>query len=61
MPVTPATHHDYESYSELYPSATPRQLQNLRGYETAAATMACSMIVVFEFLNLAGRLRQGGP
>jgi hypothetical protein len=28
-----AHHRDYESYSRLYPSATPRQLQNLRGYE----------------------------
>jgi hypothetical protein len=26
-------HHGYESYSDQYPSATPRQLQNLRGYE----------------------------
>lgn len=26
-------HRDYDSYSEAYPSATPRQLQNLRGYE----------------------------
>jgi hypothetical protein len=28
-----AHHRDYHSYSRLYPSATPRQLQNLRGYE----------------------------
>ena len=29
-----ARHHDhYESHSEMYPSATPRQLKNLRGYE----------------------------
>ena len=26
-------HHEHESYSEMYPSATPRQLKNLRGYE----------------------------
>lgn len=26
-------HHAYESYRELYPSATPRQLKNLQGYE----------------------------
>jgi hypothetical protein len=26
-------HHSYESYSQLYPSATPRQLKNLHGYE----------------------------
>ena len=24
---------NYDTYSEIYPSATPRQLQNLRGYE----------------------------
>jgi len=28
-----AHHPDYQSYSRMYPSATPRQLQNLRGYE----------------------------
>jgi hypothetical protein len=29
-----ARHHDhYESHSEMYPSATPRQLKNLCGYE----------------------------
>jgi hypothetical protein len=28
-----AHHRDYQSYSRMYPSATPRQLQNLRGYE----------------------------
>jgi hypothetical protein len=28
-----AHHRDYDSYSRMYPSATPRQLQNLRGYE----------------------------
>jgi hypothetical protein len=28
-----ARHHDHDSYSRMYPSATPRQLQNLRGYE----------------------------
>ena len=31
-------HHDYESHSEMYPSATPRQLKNLRGYENGEYT-----------------------
>jgi hypothetical protein len=26
-------HHDDENYSKMYPSATPRQLKNLEGYE----------------------------
>ncbi len=26
-------YRDYHHYSETYPSATPRQLENLRGYE----------------------------
>jgi hypothetical protein len=26
-------HRDYENYSQLYPSATPRQLKNVYGYE----------------------------
>jgi len=30
----PALHYrDYDSYSATFPSATPRQLHNLRGYE----------------------------
>ncbi len=32
-PAAHAHHRDYDSYSRMYPSATPRQLQNLRGYE----------------------------
>jgi hypothetical protein len=26
-------YRNYDNYSETYPSATPQQLQNLRGYE----------------------------
>ena len=26
-------YRNYDNYSEIYPSATPRQLQNLRAYE----------------------------
>jgi hypothetical protein len=26
-------YRDHDRYSEIYPSATPRQLRNLRGYE----------------------------